>query len=172
LFKEVHAETGEVLDAESAKRLPGHQIFQMYVDLIVDSIPPDFMEHFGFTPIDEPLLEHVFDSESNRIELEEFGRMLWVPTPDILLATKIKSYPGRDKYDKKIKDICDISALLLFKPGAREENLRTLLGTETIAKFKEIVQKEEIMSASKILAVDLSLIESAILRTFPGITFS
>ena len=94
LFKEIHAETGEVLKKDKSKDILSYQIIQIYVDLIVNCIPTGFRDSFGFTPIDEPLLNPVFENETNRIELEEFGRSIWVPTPEILLATKIKSYPN------------------------------------------------------------------------------
>ena len=66
---------------------------------------------FCLDPIDESLLKHVFEEERNRIELKEFEKMLWLPTPEILLATKIKSLPNRTKDNKKTKDLCDIYSL-------------------------------------------------------------
>ncbi|MCK4397389.1 MAG: hypothetical protein KAV25_00160 [Methanophagales archaeon] len=77
----------------------------------MNEIPPAFKEIFGFTPIDEPLISPVFQDENNRIELTEFNELLWLPKPEILLATKVKSAPTRTKDEKLIKDICDIYAL-------------------------------------------------------------
>lgn len=73
LFKEIHSETGEILDAEKAKATPIYQIIPMYVDLIVDTIPAGFKKYFGFTPIDEPILKHIFDNDRYKLELLEFG---------------------------------------------------------------------------------------------------
>jgi hypothetical protein len=165
LFKEIHAETGEVLKKDKSKDIPSYQIIQIYVDLIVNSIPTDFRDSFGFTPIDEPLLNPVFENEINRIELEEFGRIIWVPTPEILLATKIKSYPSRDKEHKRIKDACDIAALLLFSLGDIEKGgFANLLDSNILNKFKNTLTKEVIGRAAEIIAIDPTTVESAILK--------
>lgn len=65
LFKEIHTDTGEALKQDEAKDIPIYQIFPMYVDLVVDRIPDNFRNYFGFTPVDEPLLRHVFANEKN-----------------------------------------------------------------------------------------------------------
>lgn len=110
-YKDISIETGKELTKEQSAKTPIHNIFQIYVDLIVDEMHPKFKETFGLDPIDESLLKHVFEEKRNRIELKEFNKMLWLPTPEILLATKIKSLPDRTKDNKKIKDLCDIYSL-------------------------------------------------------------
>lgn len=165
LFKEIHAETGEVLESSKAKDIPSYQIIQIYVDLIVNLIPAGFRDCFGFTPIDEPLLNPVFAIKTNRIGLEEFGRTIYVPTPEILLATKIKSYPSRDKEHKRIKDACDIAALVLFSSEEIEKGKLTgLLDSDILNKFKNILTKEDIGRAAEIIAIDTATIESAMLK--------
>lgn len=72
---------------------------------------PAFKETFGFTPADESLLLPVFQKSIYRNELREFNKLLWLPTSEILLATKMKSLQTRPEGDKLIKDICDIYAL-------------------------------------------------------------
>jgi hypothetical protein len=41
---------------------------------------------------------------------------LWLPTPEILLATKLRSVCNRTKDEKMIKDICDIYVLSWYSP--------------------------------------------------------
>jgi len=110
-YKEIHYETGKELTPEEAKKTPTHNIFTMYVDPIVDEIHPSFREIFGFPPADEPLLTPVFQDKRYRKELKEFNKLLWLPLPEILLATKMKSVPNRTQDEKLVKDICDIYAL-------------------------------------------------------------
>ena len=165
LFKQIHADTGEVLNGNSAKNIPMFQIIQIYVDLIVNSIPKGFQEKFGFTPIDEPLLDHVFESKHYRKEIKEFKRIIYVPSPLILLATKLRSYPNRDKDHKRIKDACDITALLMFNSEEIDRSaLIELIGPETIEQFKEKQNKEEIRMVSEIIDIDKSVVESSMLK--------
>lgn len=165
LFKQIHADTGEVLNSNNAKEIPLHQIIPIYVDLIVNSIPMGFQDKFGFTPIDEPLLDHVFKSKQYRKEIKEFGRIIYVPNPLILLATKLKSYPNRDKDHKRIKDACDIAALLMFNSEEIERiELKELIKPETLEQFKNTFNKEEIKMVSEIIDIDKSVVEASILK--------
>ncbi|HUV79857.1 MAG TPA: hypothetical protein VMW40_03390 [Candidatus Bathyarchaeia archaeon] len=100
----------------------------------MNDIHPDFEEVFGFTPIDEPLLSPVFHDEENRTELTEYNERLWLPTPEILLATKIKSAPTRTKDEKLIKDICDIYALS-WHSGKEFDLIKK--GTHSILDFND-----------------------------------
>ena len=93
LYKDINVDTGEDLTPEQSRETPIHNIFKIYVDPIVNDIHPALEGIFGFTPIDEPLLSPVSQDENNRIELTEFNELLWLPKPEILLATKIKSAP-------------------------------------------------------------------------------
>ena len=162
LFKEIHRETGMELDKETARRTPSYNIFPMYVDLIVDHIPDDFRERFGFNPVDEPLLGELFRKESERTNVEFLGKLLWLPSPKVLLAMKVKSYPSRDKEHKRIKDMCDISSLLLFTEGWGKASVVDLVGQDIFQKFQDTVYEESIIETSRILDIDLGLIKSAL----------
>lgn len=165
LFKQVHAESGEILSGKSAKDIPMYQIIQIYVDLIVNKIPKGFQDKFGFTPIDEPLLDYVYKDDNYRKEIKEFERNILVPNPLILLATKLKSYPNRDKDHKRIKDACDITALLMFNSEEVDRSALTeLIGPDTIEQFKEKQNKEEIRMVSEIIDIDKSVVESSFLK--------
>ncbi|MFQ5884678.1 MAG: hypothetical protein ACE5IO_06220 [Thermoplasmata archaeon] len=162
LFKEMHAETGEALDEETARNLPPHQVTHMYVDMIVDRIPEDFREHFGFTPIDEPLLSHVFLSRKKRIEIERFGRAVWIPTADVLLAMKVRSCPGRDRTHKKVKDVCDIAVISMFGLLSRDEGWSSgLISKENIEGFRKVVKREDLSTASEILGIARETMEGS-----------
>ncbi|MBI5392111.1 hypothetical protein HZB00_03865 [Candidatus Woesearchaeota archaeon] len=112
LVKEIHTETEEEIG--EGKIIPSHFIFPMYIDLLVDFIPKSFNELFKFNPADEPLLAFAFNNSNNRTELNEFNKKLLLPNVGLLLATKINALSLRDKEHKKIKDVCDIFALLWY----------------------------------------------------------
>lgn len=133
-YKDIAFDTGEDLTPEQSRETPIHNIFKIYVDPIVNDIHPAFEEIFGFTPLDEPLLSPVFQDEKNRTELTEFNELLWLPKPEILLATKIKSAPTRTKDEKLIKDICDIYALS-WHSGKKFDQIKK--GTRSILDFND-----------------------------------
>src|SRR3989338_8154337 len=112
LLKEIHTETEEEITERQI--IPSHFVFPMYIDPLVDFIPKDFKKVFKFQPADEPLLGFALTDHKHRIELEEFDKRLWLPKAELLLATKINALNLRDKEHKKIKDICDIFALLWY----------------------------------------------------------
>ena len=60
LAKDFDLETGMELTPEESAKLPLFQIFQLYVDPVVDYIHPKIKQVLGFVPIDEPLLSLIF----------------------------------------------------------------------------------------------------------------
>ena len=109
--KFVRKETGEVLTEEESKRIPLHDLFYLYIDLMVDRIHPEHCEVFGGKPMDEPALARVFD-EGCGLTVELGGAKITIPPPHLLLASKLRSLPARQKDDKTVKDACDIYAIL------------------------------------------------------------
>ncbi|MDG6220264.1 MAG: hypothetical protein QCI38_02290 [Candidatus Thermoplasmatota archaeon] len=163
LFKQTHLETGESISPEEAKNTPSYMIFPMYIDMIVDKIPEGFAERFGFTPIDEPLLRPVFADPENRTEINEFNKQLWLPSPNMMLAMKIKSYPGRTKDHKRIKDIADIVALILFSSIKREDGmLLEHLTAVDIELFMTALTPGDIERVAEVIGMDKTLVESSI----------
>ncbi|MFO7991244.1 MAG: hypothetical protein R6U61_02990 [Thermoplasmata archaeon] len=137
----------------------------MYVDMVVDFISRDFREHFGFTPVDEPLLTSVFNDEADRVEVKEFDRKLWLPSLELLLSMKVKSCPNRDKEHKRVKDICDISSLLLFSTmelNKFSKRLRNVLNSEMIMEFNASISTPNLRSAADILGMDVSTVENVV----------
>ncbi len=165
LFKETHVDTGEELSSDRAKNLPSYMIFPVYVDMVVDMITSRFKEYFGFTPIDEPLLTSVFNDENNRVEVKEFGRRLWLPVPELLLSMKIKSCLNRAKEHKRVKDICDIAALLLFSTEDLNRvsgQIRKILNQEIITGFNSELSNQDIRAVADIIGIDVSVIKNVL----------
>jgi len=156
LIKDFDSENGRELTAEESAKLPIFQIFQLYIDPIVDLIHPEIRNLFGFIPIDEPLLSLVFKEGMYSTNLL-FGRKVKLPDPAALLAMKINSAPKRDKQNKLVKDIADIYALLWYSDARLPqllEQLFSIVPKEQVAKTTKGFQKESINSVATILGVN------------------
>ena len=123
MIQAYHRETGRRLSQDEAKKVRMHNIFDLYVDPIFDHIPDKFHETMGFRPLDEPLLRAVFE-DGQCDQIDEFGARFLLPKPAVLLATKFKALPDRDKYHKRHKDIADIYALIWYS-GMSPDELRS-----------------------------------------------
>lgn len=152
LMKEIHTETAEEINA--GEIVPAHFIFPMYVDLIVDTIPKDFKKTFGFDPIDEPLLKTAFEKGEHTI-VTEFKKKLLLPNPELLLAMKINSLPGRDKEHKRIKDICDIFALTWYTDvNINELDLSKYTSPKSIKTCLNLIADDDLAKAAAQLGHD------------------
>jgi hypothetical protein len=94
LFKDFNIDNGQELTPEESAKLPLYQIFQLYIDPIVDNIHPEIKNLLGFVPIDEPLLSLVFQKGMHTI-VNFFGKTTMLPKPHVLLAMKLNSAPRR-----------------------------------------------------------------------------
>ena len=133
------------------KIIPAHFIFPLYIDILVDAIPTKFREVFHFQPADEPLLRFVFEGKKHREELREFNKKLWLPKPELLLATKFNALKHRDKEHKKIKDICDIFALLWYseeKPEVLKEKVKIFIGHQSLLKSIKSIEENDYQKAA------------------------
>ena len=149
LLKEIHTETEE--EIEDGKSIPAHFIFPMYVDVLVDHIPQKFREVFRFQPADEPLLQFVFAGRMHREELKEFDKKLWLQKTELLLATKLNALKLRDKEHKKIKDLCDIFALLWYtkeKPRELQKKVMRYMPLKNIKKIIHVLDEDDYQKAS------------------------
>lgn len=141
-FKEIHIEKQKEIKSEET--VPSHQIFPMYVDLIVDTIPKGFKQVFGFNPIDEPLLKQVFEKKGYTF-VREFGRKLLLPDVNYMVAMKISSIPQRDKEHKKVKDICDLFALCWYSDTALNDiNPREIIPEMRMAQCIAAITQEDL----------------------------
>ncbi len=158
LMNEFDNETGEPLEPEVAKRLPIYRIFQLYVDLMVDRVPEGFREAFGFIPPDEPLLAGVFEDARQRVEVQVFGKVLWMPAPPVLVKMKVRSFPNRTRDHKRIKDLADIAALVLFAGPLRPE-----LEADEEKAFRDSIEEEEMGHVASVLGLGQDTVETAVL---------
>jgi len=110
LYKDFDYDTLKELSSEESARKPDYEIVRMYIDPVVDIIHNDFSEICGYNPIDEPLLTLGF--QNNWFMTHNEFDNIKVTLPHLLLAMKMNSVLDRDKEDKRIKDICDIFALM------------------------------------------------------------
>lgn len=113
------------LTEDQTRKKPMYEMFQLFVDPMVDNIHRDSQKTLGFTPLDEPLLSEVFNGKKFTT-LSGFGGKFMLPRPEVLLATKISSVTKRDMVHKRIKDIADIYALS-WHSGLKFEDLKQKL---------------------------------------------
>jgi hypothetical protein len=156
-YKDLSTENGRELTVEESRKEPAHNVFKMYIDLMVDNVHPSFRKIFKFDPLDEDLLNLVFEKTTMRMELTKFKKLLWLPAPEILLSTKIKSVPNRSE-DKRIKDICDIYAISFFSNKKVKELMKEskiLLEKDRFEKLKPFLESDDdFLKAAEHLLVD------------------
>ena len=90
---------------------------------------------------------------------------IMVPALEVRLAMKFNSVGNRTKDDKKIKDICDITALYLFTSEDRTNLLETSLKISDVEKRKNILEnisEEDISQSAKNIDVPENVIASLI----------
>jgi len=160
LYKDFDAETHRELSIEEAqKRLP-FEVSRLYVDLVVDRIPIGFQDVFGFTPIDEPLLELAFKEERFRHVSWE-GIDLRIVEPSLLLGMKLNSVVSRTSDHKRVKDIADIYALV-WHSGASlsdlKEEIETLIPVSRVRDVLTSFNQDNIEEVSSIIGVEASSI--------------
>ena len=149
LLKEFHTETSK--EIKKNETIPSHFTFPLYVDPLVDFIPKGFKKVFHFQPADEPLLRFAFENAKYRDELKEFNKKLWLPKPELLLATKLNALMLRDLEHKKIKDICDIFALMWYSgemPTSLRNKVSKFIPLKTIKRAIINIKDDEYKKAS------------------------
>ena len=156
LIKDFNMETGRELTPTESAKLPQYQIFNLFVDPVVDYIHPKIKPLLGFVPIDEPLLSLVFTKRlSTTAKL--FGTNVLLPKTHVLLAMKLNSVITRDQEHKRIKDIADIYALLWhsdIKITQLKHHLFSIYPEEKARKTTRAFTKEEIERVSTAIGVN------------------
>ncbi|MGI0061391.1 MAG: hypothetical protein ACREBA_02945 [Nitrosotalea sp.] len=144
----------ELSEAESRKK-PSYEMFHLYVDPMVDNVHAAAQKIVGFPLLDEPLLSHVFVGQKFT-SLTEFGGKFMLPTPEILIATKIKSTPNRTKDDKRIKDIADMYALSWYSnielPELKQK-VQKILGVQAISDVVSKFTHDEYDAVSNAIGI-------------------
>lgn len=164
-YKNFHVETGMDISDEEVRLMPQHIYFQIYVDPIMPYADSKLKSGLGFAPIDEPLLKPVFENKKYRRYAKEFGRKLLLPSPEILLATKINSLVNRDKEHKRHKDICDVTALCLFAGIPIDEIIKEgkrLAAKDRLRKFSAINFTEDVKNCANTLGLEPNTIQSIV----------
>lgn len=153
--KDFDSETGRELTAKESARLPLFQIFQLYVDPVVDYIHPKIKHVLGFVPLDEPFLSLVF-ADDLYTTTKLFGVSVLLPQPHVLLAMKLNSVINREKEHKRIKDIADIYALMWFsdmKITELKANLLSIYPEEKARKTVRSFTPKEIARVSTAIGI-------------------
>jgi hypothetical protein len=114
-----HRDDNERLSTDTARDLPQHEIFEVYIDIIPDTTDLDpFQDAFGFRPPAEALLNPVFERNHGQplseVVSEDVSADAEIVPPELLAAMKIRSLPDRDKSHKRVKDVADLHALLWY----------------------------------------------------------
>jgi len=156
LVKDFNIETGRELTPPESAKLPQYQIFNLFVDPVVDYIHPKIKPLLGFVPIDEPLLSLVFTERLNTT-ISLLGTNILLPKTHVLLAMKLNSVVNRDQEHKRIKDIADIYALLWhsdIKITQLKDDLFSIYPEEKARKTTRDFIKEEIERVSTAIGVN------------------
>lgn len=162
--KYYHTETRKELTKEQQQKTPGPFRFSLYLDPIVDNASENAKKVLGFPPIDEPILEEVF--ERNRFHIvDALGFKVILPNPEVILATKFNSVLKRDPTHKRIKDMADIYAVMWYSEKSKKEIVKDLLEIipkktilKTISKFTNDDYKE----VENVLEIDKEQISNVI----------
>lgn len=159
--------TGKSLNEKESGEIPFFDLFYLYINPMVDRIHPKNDDVFQIKPIDEPLLSDAIEN-GWMIEITIFGKTLLVPLPDTLLAMKLSSFPNRTKDDKKIKDACDIYALIWHSERPAKEIIHSLKQNfpEHIEKVKDHFSEDLIIKASYHLGVEPEQFKGVISQLF------
>lgn len=164
LFKDYHRETRFPLPEARAKRTPSYNIFQLYVDFLVDNAPAGTREAAGIRPFDEVHLAHVFGGKMFKA-IDGLSARVIVPTPPVLLAMKAASLPARTKDYKKHKDVMDVYALI-WHSGVPTGNLRRdvsrLVSGEGLHRMLSSIGKSDYEQAAAALGADAGQMEAVI----------
>jgi hypothetical protein len=165
-IKWYHTDTRSELTEEQSKRYSLAFIFQLFVDFVVDQLPDNSNEILGFTPIDEPLLTKVFKNKKfSKITYSNIELLL--PKVEVLLGTKINSVINRQKDHKRIKDICDIFALILFSDESNiDKRIKYVLEKDRIVSTLSSFSNEDFKGVSKALGINNHEIVSQTIYSF------
>lgn len=99
------------LTREEASKAPLRDMFCMYVDLMVDNVPPGAGDALGFVPAAERMIAHALVGGRSD-EIDEFGARVLLPRLEVLLGAKILSMPRRPDGRRRWKDVADMYALV------------------------------------------------------------
>ena len=158
--KRYHLREKRELTPEEARRLPQYEIFNLYIDLLVDSQDPKRFKVAGFNVLEEQLLERVF-SGTDSVTMELGGVSVVMPSPRLLMEMKIKSFPRRTQDDKRTKDLIDLCALLLFSGFKPPNVFKNPDGIDLLYRYERAMERtkeEEWDTVARSLDVTASVV--------------
>ena len=153
-----HRERRKPLTEEESKKIAFHNLFYLYVDLLVNRIPKNISEYLNITPIDEPMITQIFEKKLYKI-VNKFGVEILLPYPEVILATKLNSVLQRTKDHKRIKDIADIYALIWYtntEPRYLQRSVAKLITQNKIDDIISSFTDRDLKSASQVLGVNVN----------------
>jgi hypothetical protein len=137
-FVKHFSENGNELTREQARKFPKYEMFDLYIDLMVDTDDKRRVKLVGFPIAEELLLKEVFENQ-RYTKLNFLSTEVLVPDSSLLTEMKMTSFLARPEGDKRSKDLTDICALLLYlrpKLSNLDEN-RMNRFRKTLEKFPE-----------------------------------
>ena len=136
--KRYHRSEKRELTPEEERRLPKYEMFDLYVDFLVDSEDPKRFEVAGFKVMDEPLLARVFSgSDLVTTTLEDINVLM--PSPQLLMEIKMRSLPRRTPDDKRTKDLIDFCGLLRYSGSKPPVLPKTPAGRALLEKYAQAI---------------------------------
>jgi hypothetical protein len=164
-------DTGREMSREDATKTPMHMLIHMYIDAMLPFVGKKISRELGFTPPDEPLLDRVFGERGNIRHVRISGHDVSVPVPAVLLAMKLNSVGNRTKDHKRIKDLCDITALSLFsgeKINSVTEEALALCDPKKVKKSNKTVHRKDIIEAARTMDVSVDALVALMERLNVG----
>jgi len=161
--KRYHLSQKRELTPEEGRRLPQYDIFNLYIDVLVDSKDPKRFEVAGFKVLEEPLLARVF-SGADYVTTKLEGVSVAMPAPGLLMEMKTKSFPDRTQDDKRTKDLTDLCALLLFSGSKPPVFPKTIGGRKFLDRYARAIAKTK-NEEWRIVATSLDITVAAAKRT-------
>lgn len=157
-------ETKKPLGEEESKRRPKYEMFDLFVDLIVDKIHPGAEAMFGFCPVDEPILAQVFSSGLFAVS-DYFGKKVVIPGPEALAAMKLNSVLNRTKDDKRKKDIADLYSLLWYsgvKTSELSQRVHRICGRQRISQTVSQFTDADYAGVANTLSTDVGEVQAVV----------
>jgi phage terminase Nu1 subunit (DNA packaging protein) len=85
-----------------------------------------------------------------------------MPSPLMLVAMKVRSFPNRDKEHKRIKDLADIAAMVMFSPAETIKNVAGSINEADKRRFKTALNRDDIQKVSELSGMNPDVIDEAI----------
>ncbi len=171
--KHFERKTGEPISEEDSKKLPLHDLFPVFIDIIPDTEELEvFKNVFGFVPPSDPLLKLAFiENKCEPLESHAEWDVKASPKicdPDLLASMKIRSIPKRDKEHKRVKDVCDLYALLWYVEDYNKmlENVTRIIDRNDLEELKKNIDEDVIRNASNLIDVNKDTLKTAIERLY------